>query len=74
MRIGPHSSYISPFFIRLRWHKTMMDRMAALEGGEVEALMADTSVEVKKLRRDIEKKMNIHVQQISSTLDQVRYA
>ena len=44
-------------------------RLAELEGGELAALMADDGA--KKQRREIEKKMNVNVQQISSTLDQV---
>lgn len=43
--------------------------MAELEGGELAALLADEGA--KRQRREIEKKMNVHVQQISSTLDQV---
>ena len=51
----------------------MRTRMAELEGGGegggVAALMVDEGA--KKQRRDIEKKMNVHVQQISSTQEQV---
>ena len=47
----------------------MRSRLAELEGGELAALLADEGA--KKQRREIEKKMNVNVQQISSTLDQV---
>ena len=46
-----------------------MAKRVALIQATVDPLLADEGA--KKQRRDIEKKMTVHVQQISATLDQV---
>ena len=43
----------------------MRTRMTDLEGGGVSALMADEGI--KAQRREVERKMDVHVQQILST-------
>ncbi|GAX75254.1 hypothetical protein CEUSTIGMA_g2699.t1 [Chlamydomonas eustigma] len=52
----------------IKWEDVVHRRFIELQGGDVEALMGDEGQ--KKARREVEKKMNVHVQQISATQDQ----
>jgi len=51
-----------------KYEKSMAKRMSELEAS-IQHILNDEAL--KKQRRDIEKKMTVHVQQISATLDQV---